>query len=240
MQPKHRALGVAAGLLAAGLIWGDARAQVALTGLVSAPDEGPMEGVLVSAKKEGSTITTTVVSDQQGAFSFPSARLEPGKYTISIRAIGYRLDGAKTVDVPASGEGRAELKLSKVKSLVPQLSNGEWLLSLPGADKQKAFLTMCVGCHTLQRVLTSNHDAAEFQQVFLRMARYSPGSTPTHPQPLLPGPRGERPVVTGDAAKAAAEFLAGRAQEHDHPLALAERIDPDDVGALREQPQRGE
>ena len=103
MQPKHRALGVAAGLLAAGLIWGDTRAQVALTGLVSAPDEGPMEGVLVSAKKEGSTITTTVVSDQQGAFSFPSARLEPGKYTISIRAIGYRLDGAKTVDVPAAG-----------------------------------------------------------------------------------------------------------------------------------------
>jgi hypothetical protein len=222
MQPKHRVLGVAAGLLAAGLIWGDARAQVALSGLVSAPNEGPMEGVLVSAKKEGSTITTTVVSDQQGAFSFPSARLEPGKYTISIRAIGYRLDGAKTADVPASGEGRAELKLSKVKSLVPQLSNGEWLLSLPGADKQKAFLTMCVGCHTLQRVLTSNHDAAEFQQVFLRMARYSPGSTPTHPQPLLPGPRGERPVVTGDAAKAAAEFLAsvtlGNSEAIEYPL----------------------
>ena len=165
MQPKHRWLGVAAGLLAAGLIGGDAQAQVALTGVVSAADEGPMEGVLVSAKKEGSTITTTVVSDQQGAFSFPSARLEPGKYTISIRAIGYRLDGAKTIDIPAGGEGKADLKLSKVKSLVPQLSNGEWLLSLPGADKQKAFLTMCVGCHTLQRVLTSNHDAAEFQQV---------------------------------------------------------------------------
>ena len=30
-----------------------------------------------------------------------------------------------------------------------------------------------VGCHTLQRVLTSNHDAAEFQQVFLRMSRFS-------------------------------------------------------------------
>jgi virginiamycin B lyase len=87
MQPRHRWLGVAAGLLAAGLICGDAQAQVALTGVVSAADEGPMEGVLVSAKKEGSTITTTVVSDQQGAFSFPSARLEPGKYTISIRAI---------------------------------------------------------------------------------------------------------------------------------------------------------
>src|SRR5690242_16512456 len=222
MQPKHRWLGVAAGLLAAGLICGDAQAQVALTGVVSAADEGPMEGVLVSAKKEGSIITTTVVSDQQGAFSFPNARLEPGKYTMTIRAIGYRLDGAKTVDVPAGGEGKADLKLSKVKSLMPQLSNGEWLLSLPGADKQKAFLTMCVGCHTLQRVLTSSHDAAEFQQVFLRMSRYSPGSTPTHPQPLLPGPRGERPVVTGDAAKAAADFLAsvtlGNSEAIEYPL----------------------
>ena len=226
MQPGHRWLGVAAGLLAAGLIsgsvCGDAQAQAALTGVVSSSDEGPMEGVLVSAKKDGSSITTTVVSDQQGAYSFPSARLEPGKYTISIRAIGYRLDGAKTVDVATGGEGRADLKLSKVKSLVPQLSSGEWLLSLPGADKQKAFLTMCVGCHTLQRVLTSNHDAAEFQQVFLRMSRYSPGSTPTHPQPLLPGPRGERPVVTGDAAKAAAEFLAsvtlGNSEAIEYPL----------------------
>jgi streptogramin lyase len=81
---------------------------------------------------------------------------------------------------------------------------------------------MCVGCHTLQRVLTSTHSPAEFEQVFLRMSRYSPGSTPTHPQPLLPGPRGERPVVTGDAAKAAAEFLAsvtlGNSEAIEYPL----------------------
>ena len=148
--------------------------------------------------------------------------MEPGKYTLAIRAIGYRLDGPKTVDVPAGSAANADLKLGKVKSLVPQLSNGEWLLSLPGADRQKAFLTMCVGCHTLQRVMTSQHDAAEFQQVFLRMARYSPGSSPTHPQPLLPGPRGERPAVVGDAAKAAAEFLAsvslGNAEAIEFPL----------------------
>jgi streptogramin lyase len=40
------------------------------------------------------------------------------------------------------------------------------------------------------------------------MAKYSPGSSPARPQPLLPGPRGDRPVVTGDAAKAAANYLA--------------------------------
>jgi virginiamycin B lyase len=222
MRPRLFWHGVAVGLLAAGLTAGEARAQAALTGLVSSGEERAMEGVLVSAKREGSTITTTVVTDAQGRYSFPAARMQPGKYTISIRAVGYKLDSAKTVDVPASGTGSADLKLGKVKTLVPQLSNGEWLLSLPGPDKQKAFLTMCVGCHTLQRVLTSTHDAAEFQQVFLRMARYSPGSSPTHPQPLLPGPRGERPAVTGDAAKAAAEFLAsvslGNSEAMEYPL----------------------
>jgi streptogramin lyase len=201
-----RALTSAAFLAAMG--WaGVAPAQTALSGLVSSDEEGAMEGVLVSARKEGATITTTVVTDALGRYSFPAERLDPGRYTIAIRAIGYKLDGPKTIEVPTAGAG-ADLKLGKVKSLVPQLSSGEWLLSLPGSDRQKAFLTQCVGCHTLQRVLTSNHDAAEFQQVFLRMSRYSPGSTPTHPQPLLPGPRGARPAVTGDAAKAAAEFLA--------------------------------
>ena len=217
---QHRHVWLALAVLAGGL--SGAHAQDSLTGRVSSNEEGAMEGVLVSAKKDGATITTTVVTDAQGRYSFPAARIEPGKYSISIRAVGYKLDGPKTVDVPAGTIGTADLKLSKVKNLVPQLSNGEWLLSLPGADKQKAFLTLCVGCHTLQRVLTSNHDAAEFEQVFLRMARYSPGSTPTHPQPLLPGPRGERPAVTGEAAKAAAEFLAsvslGNSEVAEYPI----------------------
>src|SRR5215510_12477869 len=148
MRAGRIGLGAAVALCAAAFVTAGAQAQTALTGLVSSSEEGAMEGVLVSAKKEGSTITTTVVTDAQGRYSFPSARMEPGKYTISIRAIGYKLDGAKSVDVPSGSTATADLKLGKVKSLVSQLSNAEWLLSLPGADKQKAFLTMCVGCHT--------------------------------------------------------------------------------------------
>jgi streptogramin lyase len=184
-----------------------AQSALGLSGQVSSSDEGAMEGVLVSARRDGSSITTTVVSDDKGRYAFPAARMEPGRYTIAIRAVGYKLDGPKSVDVQAGAT--ADLTLSKTKNLAAQLSNGEWLMSLPGADKQKAFLTQCVGCHTLHRVVSSTHDAAEFEQLFLRMSRYSPGSTPLHPQPLLPGPRGERPAVSGAAAKAAAEFLAG-------------------------------
>ena len=40
-----------------------------------------MEGVVVSAKKDGSTITISVVTDAQGRYAFPADRLEPGKYS---------------------------------------------------------------------------------------------------------------------------------------------------------------
>jgi hypothetical protein len=50
-------------------------AAAALTGRVTSVEEGAMEGVLVSARKAGSTITTTVVTDAQGRYRFPRTRL---------------------------------------------------------------------------------------------------------------------------------------------------------------------
>ena len=70
-----------------------------------------MEGVLVSAKKQGSTITVTVVSDAKGAYAFPAARLAPGRYELKIRASGYALDGAGTVELAAGKTATADLKL---------------------------------------------------------------------------------------------------------------------------------
>src|SRR5882672_6008273 len=66
-------------------------AFAALSGLVSSHEEGSMEGVLVTAKKDGSTIAVTVVSDNQGHYAFPSGRLDAGNYRIKIRAVGYDL-----------------------------------------------------------------------------------------------------------------------------------------------------
>ena len=48
-----------------------------------------MEGVVVSAQAEGSTITISVVSDDKGQFRFPSAKIPAANYKLSIRAIGY-------------------------------------------------------------------------------------------------------------------------------------------------------
>ncbi len=88
----------------------------ALVGQVSSQEEGPMEGVVVSAKKDGSTITVSVISDNKGHYSFPASRLEPGHYTLKIRAIGYSLDAPATADLAAQKATTADLKLVKAKS----------------------------------------------------------------------------------------------------------------------------
>ena len=59
----------------------------ALTGQVSSQEEGPREVVIVGAKKAGSTIAISVVTDKQGRYSFPANRLEAGQYSLRIRAV---------------------------------------------------------------------------------------------------------------------------------------------------------
>src|SRR5438132_9336672 len=70
-----------------------------LAGRVSSTEEGAMEGVLVSAKKAGSTITVTVVSDREGRYRFPEKKLTPGKYTLGVRAAGYEIDGTNSLQL---------------------------------------------------------------------------------------------------------------------------------------------
>jgi len=196
--------------LGGALVASGALAQTAspLSGKVSSAEEGMMEGVLVSAKKEGSTVTQTVVSNEKGEFSFPAGKIEPGKYNITIRAGGYALVGPKTVDVTASGAS-ADVKLAKARNLAGMISNAEWLTSVPGSDQQKQFLIGCTGCHSLQRIFTSPHSAEEWEKVFVRMGTYAPESTPVRPQLLVQGgARSERPRVAENLMKPAAEFLA--------------------------------
>src|ERR1700681_39150 len=102
-----------------------AQTAAALGGQVSSAEEGAMEGVLVSAKKEGSTVTTTVVSNDKGQFSFPADRLEPGHYNITIRAAGYNLVGPKAIDVAQGAPAGADIKLAKTNNTVAQLSHAE-------------------------------------------------------------------------------------------------------------------
>jgi streptogramin lyase len=197
-------------VFAASLAAGPAFAQTALNGTVSSAEDGAMEGVLVSAKKAGSTVTVTVVSDAKGGYAFPSAKLEAGRYSIRIRAVGYDLAGPDSAEVAAGKTATADLKLRKTSDLAAQLSNGEWIASFPGTDQQKDMLRNCVGCHTLERVARSRYDADTFMKVVLpRMQGYVNQSIPQHPQlrraERLMEERGDQRV---QVYRANAEYLA--------------------------------
>jgi len=174
--------------------------SAALTGKVTSQAEGAMEGVLVGAKRAGSPIATWVVTNARGQYTFPRERLEPGKYAISIRAVGYELPKT-SVDVTTQS-AQLDLQLTKVTSatkLAMQMSNGELIMSAPGTPGQKKMLGNCVNCHTLQRALFSRFNAEEMAQVAQRMTLHTNNSSPMHPwmRPVEPRPAGAGQVTLG-------------------------------------------
>jgi streptogramin lyase len=193
---NHRslALGIAmaVSLLLAASVEVHANGAIVLTGQVSSQKEGLMEGVVVGAKKDGSTMTVNVVTDAKGRYGFPGEKLEPGHYALKIRAAGYDLDGTKAVDVVAGKTTTANLKLKPAENPSAQLTDAEWLLSIPGTEQQKNFLLGCNSCHTIERIVKANKTAEEWVQVFRRMSGYAPGSSPLRPQVTVGGVQRDR------------------------------------------------
>jgi virginiamycin B lyase len=184
--------------------------DTALAGLVSAADEGPLEGVLVSVRKSGSTITTTVVTDQSGRYRFPRARLEPGKYDMRIKATGYDLEASST-PIVAARTTTADLKLRKARDVAAQLSNAEWLASFPGTDAQKSSIRGCTHCHTLERIARTKYTADQMVAAIERMATYPQLSFPMKIQKLV-APRIGGGTISPEQQRATwrrqAEYLA--------------------------------
>jgi virginiamycin B lyase len=176
----------------------------ALTGLVTSDAEGAMEGVVVTAHKDGSIVSVSVATDAEGRYAFPENRLEPGHYGIAIRAVGYELSAPAAGDVAAEKTTTVDLKLKKTRNLASQLSNAEWMMSIPGTEAQKSALLDCVGCHTLERIVRSTHDTNEWMQVITRMKGYGAVSQPIKPQPMLDRDRAGTP----EQYRKMAEYLA--------------------------------
>jgi virginiamycin B lyase len=155
-----------------------APSPAALQGVVSSLQEGLMEGVVVSARREGANFTVSVVSDAQGKYSFPRTHLEPGKYALTIRAVGYDLTGPEQVEIADGRTTTAALKLGKTKDLASQLSSLEWAMSAPGTPEQKDHLIYQIGncayCYAWERIMKSNHTADEFVDLITRMQSYYP------------------------------------------------------------------
>ena len=170
-----------------------------------------MEGVVVTAKRHGSTIATSVVSDADGRYRFPAHRLQAGPHALGIQAVGYDLEGPRAVDVGASGTTTVDLTLRPAPDVEAQLTNAEWLESIPGTHEQKAMFDSCVRCHTIDRVLRSRYDAEAWLHVLARMDGYVTSAFPGNPQRLPAGrvtPFVERSEQRQAARRRQAEYLA--------------------------------
>jgi len=159
--------------------------HVALSGRVTSPQGTPMEGVLVSATRVGSTITTTVVSNRGGDYEFLASSVGPGPYRLEISAIGYALAGSSSVSVRGGSTTTANLSLRTVRNIDDQMTNSDWLISMPGNVHQKDLLLNCTTCHTLERIVTSRFGTQDFMGVMHEMSLFANQSFDLKPQMRL-------------------------------------------------------
>ena len=115
----------------------DDRAPPALTGEVTSEAEGVMEGVVVTAHQDRSIVSVSVTTDARGRYAFPESKLAPGAYKITIRAVGYDLSMPAVADVVAEKTATVDIKLKKTRDLASQLSNAEWMISIPARKSRR-------------------------------------------------------------------------------------------------------
>jgi virginiamycin B lyase len=181
------ALATAAALVLTGIlpVAYAAAPRAALIGRIISPEGRPMEGVVVGASPAGSTITTEVVSNHAGEYDFPASRVGPGRYHLEIRAIGYALAGPADVSVGPETTTTANLSLRTVTAIADQMTNSDWLISMPGDRQQKDLLLNCTTCHTIERIVTSHFTAQDFKGVMEVMAGFANQASDLEPQRKL-------------------------------------------------------
>ena len=151
-----------------------------LAGTVNGADGKPMEGVAVSAKAEGVTITRSVWTNQDGAYTFP--QLEAGSYQIWAQAVGF--DRPVAQDIITSGKAtRQDFTLKPIQNFERQLSSAEWLESLPDATStdrrmKMVILNECSNCHLPAFILEKRFDAAGWEILMNQMAKITADGGP--------------------------------------------------------------
>ena len=212
-----------------------AAADGLISGTVKSASGGSMGGVTVSAKAEGTTITTTVFSDQDGGYYFPP--LPAGKYRVWAQALGFATAKSEA-DLAASPRQDFVLQpLTDFEQRVRQLPGDLILAGLPDATPDDRRLKQivrnnCTSCHTPSYPLQHRFDETGWNAVIQTMKQinvygvYKQGAEVNpvlnfHQKELAAylararGPGNEfkivnRPRPTGEAARALYALLCAR------------------------------
>ena len=124
-----------------------------LTGTVKSAGGAKLGGVTVSAKLEGATITSSVFTDEEGAFYFPA--MGPGRYQVWAQADGFETAHGG-VDLGATKH--EDFVLNATKDFALQLSGDQMLASLPDQTPddrrlKRVFRNSCTSCHQPNYIL---------------------------------------------------------------------------------------
>ena len=139
-----------------------------LSGRVASRSGQKLDGVTVSAKREGSTITTSVYSDAAGEYFFPP--LPDGRYRVWAQALGFeRTSGS----VDLSAARRQDLTLAEIadpERRFRQLPGEMMVAALPEASAddarmKKIFMNNCTGCHSTSYALQFRFDEAGWSKI---------------------------------------------------------------------------
>jgi streptogramin lyase len=148
-----------------------ASAHAVLEGNIQGSHGEALEGVTISARPVDGTITTSVYTDEQGNYYFPT--LPGGKYRISAQAVGYQA-GRANLTLASTRETHQDFTLSALEDYTEQLTSPEWLSALPDDRPQdrrlkRIFVHTCTTCHPAAFVLQNRFDEAGWRAILARM-----------------------------------------------------------------------
>ena len=157
-----------------------------LSGAIASATGEKLGGVTVSARLEGSTITTSVYTDESGAYYFPP--MAAGKYKVWAQALGF--ETAKG-DVDLSAAKKQNLTLTAMtdpEQRWRQLPGEVMVAALPeetadDARIKKVFTNQCTGCHSPGYVLQFRFDEPGWNKIISLMKMVAnTGVMPANPK----------------------------------------------------------
>jgi virginiamycin B lyase len=157
-----------------------------LSGAIASATGEKLGGVTVSARLEGSTITTSVYTDESGAYYFPP--MAAGKYKVWAQALGF--ETAKG-DIDLSAAKKQNLTLTAMtdpEQRWRQLPGEVMVAALPeetadDARIKKVFTNQCTGCHAPGYVLQFRFDEPGWNKIISLMKMVAnTGVMPANPK----------------------------------------------------------
>jgi virginiamycin B lyase len=169
MKPLH-ALCLAPAVALA--LAGAASADEAITGAIRSAAGARLEGVSVSAKREGSTITTTVYTDKAGRYVLPP--LPEGRYRVWAQALGFETAQGSVQNGAKASQDFALQPITDAEKAFRQLPSEAVVSALPDrtphdAFMKKVFMNNCTSCHSPSFTLQYRFDNDGWKKIIALM-----------------------------------------------------------------------